>query len=236
MAGAVPVTWEARGLVEFSDLGPAFFATYMPELTGTQKDDSLILRITFDTDADLIAQTTFPDGGMTFSFDASSLLLALQVTGRGTHVFAIDDTLPPDTIPSLVGLVDDLVTGVPELPIIDGVEFEHDYLTAAGLLEFTVAAGFFSTDTTIVNGASLPLAPDPRFSVGVERQITIVDPGSDGLSHSLFGSFSSLIRVPVIIAEPGSLALLGLGLVAFFVARRRLTRLRGSSFLPPPWS
>jgi hypothetical protein len=222
-AGAVPVTWEARGAVEFSDLGSAFFATFMPELGGTQTGDELILRITFDTDAALIRETTFPDGGMAFSFDASSLVLALQVVGRGTHVFGIDDTVPPGTNPSLVGLIDDFVTGVPELPIIDGIQFEHDYLTAAGILEFTVAAGFSSTDTTIVNGAILPLAPDPRFSVGVERQITIVDPGSDGLSHSLFGSFSMLIRLPVIIAEPGSLALLGFGLVGLFVAQRTRT-------------
>jgi len=222
-AGAVPVTWEARGLVEFSDLGPAFFATYMPELTGTQKDDSLILRITFDTDAARIDLQNPDPAGTRFSFDASSLVLALEVPRRGTHVFTMDDTIPPDFIPSHVGLLDNFVTGAPELPIIDGIEFEHRYLTETRDEEFFVLAGFFSTDTTIVNGASLPLTPDPRFSVGVERQITIVDPGSNGLSHSLFGSFSSLIRVPVIIAEPGSIALLGFGLVGLFVAQRTRT-------------
>jgi len=221
-AGAVPVTWEARGLVEFSDLGPAFFATYMPELTGTQSGDSLILRITFDTDADLIGQAGSPDVGIRFSFDPSSLLLALEVTGRGTHVFAIDDTVPPDTIPSALGLFDDLVTA--ELPIIDGMQFRHTYFPAAGPQEFTVAAVFSSTDTSIVNGPTLPIAPDPRFSVGVEREISIGGPGSGGLSGNLFGRFSSLIRLPVIVAEPGSLALLGLGLVGLFVAQRNRTR------------
>jgi hypothetical protein len=34
-ADAVPVTWEARGSVEFSDLGSGFFASFMAELAGT---------------------------------------------------------------------------------------------------------------------------------------------------------------------------------------------------------
>ena len=144
IALAVPVTWEAQGSVEFSDLSPAFFASFMPELAGTQAGDDLVLRITFDTDAPLIGQTTHPSGGTTFSFDASALVLALEVPRLGTHVFTIDDTVPPATIPSLVGITDDLVT--PGTPTFDSLQFRHNYLAEAGALQFFVLAVFSTTD------------------------------------------------------------------------------------------
>lgn len=222
-AHAVPVTWEAQGVVEFSDLGAGFFATFMPRLTGTQTGDPLILRITFDPGAPLIRQTTFPNGGRSFSYDGSSLALVLEVPGRGTHVFSIDGTVPPGTVPSFVAVIDDLVTGIPEQLVIDGLQFSHAYLTPEGLLEFTVLAGFFSTDTTMIDGASLPLAPDPRLATGVERQISIVDPGSDGVSRGLFGIFSRLVRIPADLLEPGTLGLLSLGLLALGALQRRRT-------------
>jgi hypothetical protein len=209
-AHAVPVTWEAQGFVEYSDLDAEFFATYMPGLAGTQAHHPLILRITFDPGAPLIRQTTFPNGGRSFSFDGSSLVLALEVPGRGMHMFSIDGTIPPGTVPSFVAVVDDLVTGVPEYPVIDGLEFSHAYLTPEGAIDFTILASFFTTDTTMIDGASLPLAPDPRLADGVEWQISIVDPsGGD-----LFGIFSSLVRIPTDLLEPGTLALASLGMLA----------------------
>ena len=83
-AVAVPVTWEAQGSVDpSSNLTPAFIASFIPELAGTQPGDELVLRITFDPDAAPIAETPNGDGGTTFSFDALSLTLALDVPGRG---------------------------------------------------------------------------------------------------------------------------------------------------------
>jgi len=211
---AVPVTWEAQGSVESSDLAPQFFASFMPKLAGTQAGDGLVLRITFDTDAPLIGKTTHDAGGTTYSFDASSLVLALEVPGRGTHVFTIDDTLPPGTIPSLVGITDDLVT--PDAPIFDSLQFRHNYFTEAGALQFFLLAVFSSTDLSVLSGGNLPLSPDPRLSAGFERGISIVAPGSG----SLFGTFTSLVRLPTTIPEPGSLGLLCLGLAALRAARR----------------
>lgn len=225
-AHAVPVTWEARGVVEFSDLDSAFFATYMPALAGTQTGDGLVLRISFDTDAGLLGQTSFPSGGTGYAFDPASLVLQVEVPGRGTHVFGIDATIPPDTVPSAIGIIDDFVTGIAEQPVIDGLQFRHGYFTAAGDLEFSIAAGFFSTDTSVVSVGLLPLAPDPRLAAGVERQISIVDPGGEGISRSLFGTFSSLVRLPRELPEPGSLALLLLGLAALAMS---LTTGRGTT-------
>jgi hypothetical protein len=214
IALAVPVTWEAQGSVEFSDLSPAFFASFMPEVAGTQAGDGLVLRITFDTDAPLIGQTTHPSGGTTFSFDASALVLALEVPRLGTHVFTIDDTLPPATIPSLVGITDDLVT--PGAPTFDSLQFRHNYLAEAGALQFFVLAVFSTTDLSVLSGGNLPLSPDPRLGAGFERAISIVAPGSG----SLFGTFASLVRLPTTIPEPGSLALLCLGCAGLWAAKR----------------
>jgi len=216
--GAVPVTWEARGVVEFSDLGAEFFATHMPQLAGTRAGEQLVLRITFDTDATFIRETSFDNGGRGFTFDGSLLRLALTVPGRGTQVFSIDDSVPPDTASSIISLIDDRVT--PELPVVDGVQFRHDYYDAEDALDFTVLASFASTDTSIVGGATLPLAPHPTLVWAVEHEISILDHRT---SRSLIGVFTSLVRLPTAVPTPDTAALLVLGLVAFGTTRRRRT-------------
>ncbi len=186
----------------------------MPELAGTQAGDGLVLRITFDTDAPLIGQTTHPSGGTTFSFDASSLVLALEVPRLGTHVFTIDDTVPPATIPSLVGITDDLVT--PGTPIIRQPAVPTQLPCRSRSAAVFRPRGLFHADTSVLSGGILPLSPDPRLGAGFERAISIVAPGSG----SLFGTFTSLVRLPTTIPEPGSLALLCLGCAGLWAARR----------------
>ena len=212
IALAALVTWEAQGRVESSDLGSDIFAGFMPELVGTESGDTLVLQITFDTDAPLIGAP----GGPTYSFDASSLVLSLQVPGRGTHVFTIDDTLPPTTpptIPSLIGITDDLVT--PEA-IFDSLQFRHNYLTEAGAEQFFVLVVFSTTDLSVLSGGNLPLSPDPRLVAGFEHEISIVAPGNG----ELLGIFTSLVGLPTTIPEPGSLSLLCLGLAGLWAVRR----------------
>src|SRR5687768_16664657 len=130
-AHAVPVTWEARGMIEFSTLDALFFETFMPEFAGTTAGDAFRLRIRFDTDAVPSDPVILPDGGRTRSFDATSLVMTLVVPGRGTHVFTIDRSVPPGTH-SLIGIVDDQV--LDDL-VRDGVQFQHSYLTPDGVLQ-----------------------------------------------------------------------------------------------------
>jgi hypothetical protein len=187
----------------------------MPGLTGTEAGDELMLRITFDTGAPPIGQREFPDGGRSFSFDGSSLVLVLKVPG-GKHVFRIDDDAPSG-IHSSIAVFDDVVLA-PE-PARDGLEFKHAYLTPEGEIDFTVFASFFTTDTTLLDGAHLPLAPDPRLADGVTREISITDARS--ASGGLLGIFFSLVRVD--LPEAGTLSLLSLGLCALGVLERRRT-------------
>jgi hypothetical protein len=217
IALAVSVTWEAQGAVESSNLAPGFFASFIPELAGTQAGDGLVLRISFDTDAASIDQRSLPDGGTMFSFDASLLVLELEVPGRGTHVFAVDDSIPAGATPSFLQVVDDQV--IDESLLLDGLRFQQNYFAESGTLLFNVLVAFFSADTSIVTSGVLPLEPDPRFSAGIDRLITIVDFDSGG-SERLVGIFSSLVRLPRAIPEPGSLALLCAELAGLWAARR----------------
>jgi len=211
-AHAVPVTWEARGMIEFSTLDALFFETFMPEFAGTTAGDAFRLRIRFDTDAVPSDPVILPDGGRTRSFDATSLVMTLVVPGRGTHVFTIDRSVPPGTH-SLIGIVDDQV--LDDL-VRDGVQFQHSYLTPDGVLQFQFLAAFFSADTNVIDGLFLPLTPDPRLGIGIERLLSIhANPPELG---DLSGVITSLVRVP----QPGSLALFALGLCVLWAIRRQV--------------
>ena len=211
VAHAVPVTWEARGVVEFSSLDPLFFETFMPELAGTTVGDDFRLRISFDTDAAPNDPVLLPGGGRTRSFDATTLVMALEVAGRGTHVFTIDPSVPPGTH-SLIGIVDDQVVGD---VVRDGVQFQHNYLTPDGVLQFQFLAAFFSANTSVIDGLFLPLKPHPLLDVGIERLFSInANPPEIG---NLSGIVTSLVHLP----EPGSSALFALGFAALGAMRRR---------------
>ena len=171
-AVAVPVTWEAQGSVVSSDLESVFFATFIPELAGAQPVDDLVLRITFDTDAPLVEEKTHDTGGATFSFDALSLVLELEVPRLGTHVFSIDGPIPGAAVRPQLFVLDDLVS---QSLIFDSLQFGHQYLTEAGDLKFSAISVFSSTDTSILDGGRLPLSPDPRLRAGFEHEVSIFD-------------------------------------------------------------
>lgn len=210
-AHAVPVNWEARGVIESSSLDQLFFETFMPELAGTTAGDAFRLLISFDTDAVGGDPVTFDAGGKARSFDATSLVMTLEVLSRGTHVFTIDETAPPDKN-SLIGVIDDQVTGD---VVRDGVQFQHDYFTLEGVHQFQLRAGFFSANTNVIDGLFLPLKPHPALAVGLEHFLSInAVPSQIG---NLQGNVTSLVHLP----EPGSLALCALGLGVLGAVRRR---------------
>jgi hypothetical protein len=214
-ARATPVTWEARGVVEFSTLDQLFFETFMPELVGTTAGDPFRLLIRFDTDAAADDPVLLPGGGRTRSFDATLLVMSLEVTGRGTHVFTIDRTVPPGTHSS-IGIIDNQVLVDPDL-VRDGVQFQHNYLTSGpdGVQLFQVLTGFFSANTNVIDGLFLPLKPHPALDVGLEHFLSInANPPEIG---NLQGNVTSLVHLP----EPGSLALCAIGLGVLGAVRRR---------------
>jgi hypothetical protein len=213
VAHAVPVTWEARGVIEFSTLDQLFFETFMPELVGTTAGDPFLLHVSFDTDAVPRDPVILPGGGRTRSFDATSLIMALEVPGRGTHVFTIDTSVPPGTH-SLIGIVDDQVVGD---VVRDGLQFQHNYLTPEGVLQLQILVAFFTTNTSVIDDLVLPLTPDPRLGDSLEWLLSIQAHPPE-LGH-LSGVITSLVSVPP-LPEPGSLSLLVLGLCALRTVRR----------------
>ena len=199
-------------MIDSSSLDELFFQTFMPELVGTTADDPFRLRISFNTDAVPNAPVILPGGGSTQSFDARSLVMTLEVLGRGTHVFTIDTTVPPGTH-SLIGLVDDQVLGD---VIRDGILFQHNYLTPEGVLQYQLLVAFFTANTSVIDGLVLPHAPDSRLGDGLEWLLSIGAHPPE-LGH-LSGTITSLIGVPL-LPEPGTLTLLMLGLLALGAAR-----------------
>ena len=159
--------------------------------------------------------------------------MTLEVPGRGTHVFTIDTSVPPDDAVAFARSASATIRSSATWSV-DGVQFQHNYLTPDGVLQFHVLAAFFTADTSVINGLFLPMTPDPRLGTGIER--AALDPCAPAELGNLCLAF---LHRSCACPEPGSLALFAWDFACFGAGETarsgdRLSTLRSQPSLLAP--
>jgi hypothetical protein len=198
-AKAAMVTWNFQGTVDIIDVRGS-----IPSCVDTTTNNAFSFNLQFDTSAAIIKTEAGATSGHRYTYDGSSLSL------RG---FAGDcPEFQPQNGGSGSGMqiMDNWVDGNPR----DGIFF--------GLVDTNNMEWFFGFRgpeyLDIFNGPSLPTDPDPRLlSLSRPWQFQICQPLDVCNVSSAYGTVTSISRVP----EPGTLALLGLGLLGLGITKRR---------------
>lgn len=195
-ANAVPITWEFTGEIDDVTGSP-----------GVAIGDAFRVLVNFDTDAALERAQTGGrfDPGTRYEYDASGISFLVSFPGLS------DQSITPfgDGF-DLLWLRDNSGDrSCCEFDEVDGLTFA--LLDSNG---FGVSIVLRGSILDIVNGPGLPEDPDPRLvdlEIARFQWLTV-----DG---SAFGDVATINRVSV--PEPGTLGLLGIGLLGIGVARRR---------------
>lgn len=197
MANADVVTWEVTGvIIQVDGSGGG---------SGASTGDNFSILVTFDTDASLQQAQTggrFGDGTR-YEYDASGVSFLVSVDGQP------DQSITPIAGGlNLLWLRDNSADrSCCEFDEVDGLTFALFDDEANGV-SIILRGGILDLFTD----GELPTDPDPRL---VDLDIAVAQwSDDDGLTS---GDITGIRRVP----EPGTLALLGIGLAGMGFARRR---------------
>jgi len=204
-ANAVVVTWEMQGTI-------TAVTGIVPDFPSAQIGDPFVVRWSFDTNAALLAANSYPPGTR-YDHDNSSLVMTARVGSSDPVDYARGSAF--NSTSNRILLRDDAsdqpVEGLPA----DGISFGLFYDDVRS----RVGVAFRTTDLSVVTGPGLPENPYPGMP---GYPVSVFQMSSNDFSWSLAGNnVISVSRVNTPVPEPGSLALLGLGLAGLGLSRRR---------------